>query len=449
MLIVYLAMAAGALVMVTMLRNQLLDSLQQRIIAQSNQVIRQVTVNQPDSATRDAAALNSSGLTQAQVLDGDGRILAESTLLHGFLPLSSTRPKPGSTVRLITDWTGPDGTQRLLVVARGVAAPGGYVVVLAGTTLAPVDRAVGTVQQLLLIGLPVLALTTGLIIYLSTGRALRPVEEIRAQVAALSERDLSARVPVPATHDEIEALARTTNLMLARLESAHTAQRRFVADASHELRSPLATLVASLELAGRQNNLDRTTYQTMQDETARMVRLVDDLLLLARADEVRVQLSREEVDLDEIVDAEGARWAHVSSLRLRVDAEHVRVSGDYAHLARVVRNLVENAMRYADKLVELRLRRDGPRAVIQVSDDGAGVPMADRQRIFERFVRLDPGRSRVDGGSGLGLAIVKELVDAHGGTVEVSDSALGGALFTVRLPADQRLNQVDQAAIPD
>ena len=247
----------------------------------------------------------------------------------------------------------------------------------------------------------------------------------------MSEKDLAERVPVPVARDEVGRLAETMNGMIARLESAQKVQRRFVADASHELRSPLATIGAGLELL---QDSDPGTVRTLRGETERLGRLVDDLLLLARADERGLQPRRDEVDLDELVEAERAR-PYEDGVRTEVRTEPVRVVGDRGQLVRVLRNLVDNAHRHAGAQVVVTLGRDGDQAALDVADDGPGVPADDRSRIFERFVRLDDARARADGGSGLGLAIVAEVVAAHDGKVWVEENPGGGALFRVRLPA--------------
>ena len=306
-----------------------------------------------------------------------------------------------------------------------------HFVVLYAAPLAAVDAAQDTVMFYLMIGVPILIIVAGAATYVFSGRALRPVEAIRARVASMSEKDLAERVPVPVARDEVGRLAETMNEMIARLEQAQNVQRRFVADASHELRSPLATIGAGLELL---HDSDPGTVGALQGETQRLGRLVDDLLLLARADERGLQPRHDEVDLDEIAEAERGR-PYDDGVRTEVHAEHVRVVGDRGQLVRVLRNLVDNARRHARSRVVVTLGREGDRAALDVADDGPGVPASDRIRIFERFVRLDDARARSDGGSGLGLAIVAEVVAAHNGRVWVEDAPGGGALFRVRLPA--------------
>ncbi|MEK6443070.1 sensor histidine kinase [Pseudonocardia sp. T1-2H] len=337
-----------------------------------------------------------------------------------------------------------DGTsQEVQVVAVGFQPFGRPITILAAQPLEPVHKAVDTVKTMVYIGVPILVVIAGFFTYLFAGRALRPVERIRAHVASLTDRDLDRRVPEPVTQDEIGRLAATMNQMLGRLEGAQTNQRRFVADASHELRSPLATISSGLELiaaAHHPDSPDGATVRSMRTEADRLGRLVDGLLLLARADERGLQPRHDEVDLDEIVEAERGRPSDIGGARVGADgvtvrAEPVRVVGDRGQLVRVVRNLVDNARRHAESRVLVTLRREGDRAVVEVGDDGPGVPPEQRTRVFERFVRLDEARARSDGGAGLGLAIVAEVIAAHGGGVEIGESELGGALFRVTLPA--------------
>jgi signal transduction histidine kinase len=352
-------------------------------------------------------------------------------------PLSSLSPQDGQQVVLPkTEVRRADGTPvQAVLVAAGAVSAGDPVVIYMALPLTSVQNATDTVLFYLLFGVPILILVTGISTYYFAGRALRPVEAIRARVAAMSEKDLAQRVPVPGARDEVGRLAETMNAMIGRLQDAQGVQRRFVADASHELRSPLATIATGLELMER-GPTDPGTVTALRGETERLNRLVDALLLLARADERGLQPRREEVDLDEVAESERGRPSD-SLVVAEVHAEPVRVIGDRGQLARVVRNLVDNARRHARSRVIVTVTREASTAMIEVSDDGPGVPAADRGRVFERFVRLDSARARADGGSGLGLAIVAEVVAAHGGTVEVDDAPGGGARFRVRLPATQ------------
>ncbi|MCF7552484.1 HAMP domain-containing sensor histidine kinase [Pseudonocardia sp. WMMC193] len=368
----------------------------------------------------------------------DVQNIGSSDPLPEYPLMSDLLLQPGETDTVDTWVTLNEGKDvEVLVLAKGFEFPptGQHFTVLAAQPVDFLHRAVDTVMAMVLVGIPVLVVLVGGFTYLFAGRALRPVEAIRARVAGLTDRDLGQRVPVPAARDEVGMLAETMNQMLGRLEGSQVIQRRFVADASHELRSPLTTIASGLELLdGTVDEADRSTVHTLRGEAARLDRLVDGLLLLARSDERGLQPHREDVDLDEIVEAERGRPSDVGGVDPEVRADPVRVSGDRAQLVRAVRNLVDNARRHARSRVVVTLVADGASAVVDVADDGAGVPPADRGRVFERFVRLDDARARADGGAGLGLAIVKEIVTAHDGTVEVLDSPLGGALFRIRLP---------------
>ncbi|MBN9791605.1 hypothetical protein DMP17_23795 [Pseudonocardia sp. TMWB2A] len=337
------------------------------------------------------------------------------------------------------DGAGPLETENMMVVGLGVRAFDRPITIYSAQPTDQMHNAVNLVTWLVAGGVPLLVLVAGGFTYLFAGRALRPVEDMRSRVAGMGDKDLSQRVDEPVARDEVGRLARTMNQMLGRIESSQATQRRFVADASHELRSPLATVSTGLELLGSgmpEASADRATVDVLRGEASRLTGLVENLLFLARADERGIAPRREEVDLDEIADAERERPSAETAVAVRVTSEPVRVVGDRGQLVRVLRNLVDNAKRHASSTVAVSVRAEGDLAVIEVDDDGNGVPEADRARVFERFVRLDEARSRGDGGSGLGLAIVAELVAAHGGTVEAASSpALGGARFRVTVPA--------------
>jgi signal transduction histidine kinase len=227
------------------------------------------------------------------------------------------------------------------------------------------------------------------------------------------------------------------NAMLDRLEGAADRQRQFVSDASHELRSPLATIRAKVEVAAiRPETADWPEVGgTVLGEVDRLDELVGDLLQLARLDETGGQLATTtDVDLDELAAAEVRR---LRGLGVAADDSGVgaaRVRGDRAALGRAVRNLADNAARHARAAVAVSVALDEADAVVRVDDDGPGVPAAERERVFERFTRLDEGRARGAGGAGLGLALVRAVAAAHGGSARVVDGPLGGARFELRLP---------------
>jgi signal transduction histidine kinase len=452
---VVLVLAGAALVLLT--DRLLRGSVQETATQQAEVVAQRVAANFEDDVKKNALDATAERGDLVQVLrdydpdgDHDIQVLGASNPLWSLGPMSDDMPPPGEVAVDRSEWvTHRDGiapddplvTEEVLVVAHGTSVKGRDLVVLAAQPLEEVHEAVGTVFSLVLLGVPLLVLVTGTVTYLAAGRALRPVEAIRARVAA-AHGDLSVRVPVPPAHDEVGRLAETMNAVLARLQAAQAAQRRFVADASHELRSPLATIVTGLELLAH-GRTGPDAVEALRGETARLSRLVDALLLLARADERGLRPRREDVDLDEVAQAERRRPS--GGVVPRVHAAPVRVVGDRGQLAQVLRNLVDNACRHARSQVVVVVRRDGPHAVVEVADDGPGVPPAERARVFQRFVRLDHARARADGGAGLGLAIVAEVVAAHGGTVHVGDGPLGGALFRVLLPLPDRPG----APVPD
>jgi signal transduction histidine kinase len=372
-----------------------------------------------------------------QVASGS-QVVAASPGLAGLPPLTPARPAAGATVSASIDGRtiGEHGDSYRLV-AVGVGPSTGADRVIAVQSLAVAENTAALVQRLAAIGIPVLLVVVGAATWSSVGRALHPVEAIRARTAQIQAADLSARVPVPATHDEVASLATTMNAMLGRLEAAAGAQRAFVSDAGHEMRSPVAAIRTEVEVAQRVGVGDGT-FSDVLSETARLERLVDDLLVLARADEAQVPLHRVDVDVDHLVEAERPRLRD-RGLAVSTSIAAARVVADPVALGRVVRNLADNAARHASGRVHLACGRDAavPGAVwIEISDDGPGIPAQDRERVFDRFVRLDEARTRSDGGSGLGLAIVRGLVTAHGGRVTVLDgSVLPGARVRVWLPA--------------
>jgi signal transduction histidine kinase len=310
---------------------------------------------------------------------------------------------------------------------------GATLTVYAGAPLTDEKDAVGTVRSAMLLGLPVLLVVVGGVTWLVTRRALRPVEGIRRQMATITaSEDLSRRVPVPGTRDEVDRLAVTTNETLAALESSVERQRRFVADASHELRSPIASLRTQLEVAAAHPEL--LDLEGAVEDTVRLQDLAADLLLLARLD-AGEKPGAARVDLSALVRSETGRRGEAGRVPVEARIEDgVEVAGSRGQLARVLGNLLDNAWRHAEGSVTVVLRATGGRAVLEVADDGAGVPQAERERIFERFVRLDDARSRDDGGAGLGLAIARDVAHRHGGTLTAGRAPGGGAVFTLVLP---------------
>ncbi|MDQ7809707.1 ATP-binding protein [Amycolatopsis sp. A133] len=300
--------------------------------------------------------------------------------------------------------------------------------VFAGAEIDPEGQAAAdSVQTVLAAGVPAVALLIGVIAWLAVRRSLRPVEAIRGEVAGIGAQDLGRRVPDPRTGDEIARLAGTMNTMLARLDEAVTRQSRFTSDASHELRTPLASLRTQLEvLLAHPGRIDwQQACGNALLDVIRLQDLVADLVLLGKLDHAGPDRQRP-VALSEVVGA-------VVDGRNGIDVEITgtpSVRGHRSRLERLVRNLVDNAQRHAVSRVAVTVSAVDGQVVLAVEDDGPGVPEADRERVFDRFVRLDDARDRDDGGSGLGLAIVADIARAHGGTAAVEDRSR----FVVRFP---------------
>ncbi|MCV7281013.1 HAMP domain-containing histidine kinase [Mycolicibacterium flavescens] len=372
-------------------------------------------------------------IVAVQVIREDGAVVLRSVSAPAapMVPLDDI--DDGLHIAMPQDTT-PFGAIRLS--AQTVDAAGGRFTVLVGEDASTVASTVRTVVVALMVAGPIVVLVSAAATYLLVRRSMRSVDEIRSRVADITTSDLTERVPVPDSGDEIAALAVTMNEMLARIEAGHAAQRRFVGDASHELRSPLTTIVSALEVATAHPELltEELATTTLIPEVQRMKVLVDDLLLLARADERMLSTQRDDIDLDDVAAAEAERLRRETTLDVKATIVPVRVVGDAEALSRVLRNLLDNAARHARTAVEVRVIRSGSAAVLTVSDDGPGIPEQDRLRVFDRFVRLDPDRSRSRGGAGLGLAIVREIVAAHRGTATIAGRPGGGATVIVELP---------------
>ena len=322
------------------------------------------------------------------------------------------------------------------VSGQKVNARSGQYTVLVGGGSEAVEAIVRTVALLVAGTAPIIAGVAATATYRLVRRSLQSVDAIRSRVAEISTSDLAERVPVSTSRDEISALAVTMNEMLARLEAGHQAQQRFLSDASHELRSPLATIISGLEVAEAHPELldAELAVDTLLPEAHRMRVLIEDLLLLARADEQSVVMRKEEVALDELAEVEAARVRREAGCTVHADICPSRLTADPAGMSRMIRNLVDNAVRHANSLIVIEVSSRDRTAILSISDDGPGIAPAERTRVFERFVRLDSDRSRSSGGAGLGLAIVAEVVAAHGGTVSIDDRPGGGTKVTVALP---------------
>ncbi len=373
----------------------------------------------------------------AQVLRPDGTIASTTGLRPGLLtPDELVHARVGQITVPRRDAQGLDLPLRL--TALPVQTPDGAAVLVVGASLEDRDEAVqALVRQLLLVG-PVVLLLVSLGGYLLATAALRPVERMRAEAAAVSGVELGRRLTLPAARDEISRLGETLNEMLARLDDAIERERRFVADASHELRTPLAVLQAELELALRRprpaEELE-TALRSAAEESERLARLAEDLLVLARADEDGLPLRRTTVDTVELLGRVAERFdsSAVAAGRIEVDSHSGAVlDGDPVRLEQALGNLVDNALRHGGEPVVLRAARDGDHVELHVLDAGPGFPTGFLAQAFERFSRADEARGR--GGTGLGLAIVAAIARAHGGTAQAANRSAGGADVWLSLP---------------
>ena len=350
-----------------------------------------------------------------QVLEGSD-VVASSANVAGLGPIAA--PAPEDTVRL----TVPNLAGPFIAASAEGQGPAGAQLVVVGVNIDDVAEARRVVTIALLVGVPLVLLAIGFVTWRTVARTLRPVEEIREEVERISSRELGRRVPVPQRDDEIGRLATTMNRMLERLERSQERRRRFVADAAHELRSPVASIRQQAEVAVEHpetTTLDELAQGVLAEDD-RLQRLVEDLLLLARMDERAPE--PEQVDLDDVVlDTTGVSPG--------------RVRGDRASLERVVRNLLDNAARHARERAAIGVVELDGHVVLAVEDDGPGIDPGDRERALERFVRLDGARDRRTGGTGLGLSIVRDVTTAYGGSVELGDSSLGGLLVRIELPS--------------
>jgi signal transduction histidine kinase len=316
-----------------------------------------------------------------------------------------------------------------MVAAEQVDAEGKSMLIQGRSSLTPTRQAIASLRGLLVPGVPALLLLVALLTWLAVGRALKPVSAIRGKLADITAHDLHRRVPEPDSRDEIAALARTVNATLDRLQTAVEQHKRFVADAAHELRSPLAILRTRLELAGT----EATAAKALTD-VERIQTLTADLLLLARLDAGEPPRDQE-VDLGQVVAEEAAQPRPRPDVRVDLDiAADVLVRGSGGQLKRLTANLVDNAVRHAATTVTVRLTADGSSAALEVADDGPGIPRQHRDVVFDRFTRLDQARARDHGGSGLGLAIARDIATAHHGSLTVAPRTRGGACLRAVLP---------------
>ena len=445
-IVIAVGMAAAAALLVWRVDSVLATNLDATLTRQ----VRDVAADVAKGDANPRVARSAGESTVLQVVDGAGTVISSSGDIDGAPRLFFISPAAsGVTLATVTP-SALDGPYR--VAALAVTSRTGPVTVYVGSPTTPLADSTGELGAALIFGVPTVVALLALVGWLLVGRALRPVDVIRRQAAAIPGTDLQQRLDVPASDDELGRLAQTFNDLLERIATSADRQRRFVADAAHELRTPLSTLRARLEIdlrhppEGESDAKIADTRELSLQQVTRLSALVDDLLQLARLD-ADPRLHRRPVDLDDLAwetvrEAREAGSPHIDTTGI----SPVRVLGDPVALHRVIRNLIRNAVRHADQTVTVRLARGAPAAggrpadstggvaILMIADDGPGIPVADRERVFQRFVRLDEGRARDAGGWGLGLAIVADIVTAHGGRVWIEDNH-PGAKISVELPA--------------
>jgi signal transduction histidine kinase len=418
------ALVVGGVILYAVLATSLTRTVQSEALASAREVALLVDSGRiPDPVP-------ASGAQVVQVLSADNRVLTGSLtadrLTALVTPEEKARAVAGDVVVVAGNRSGLSGSLQVGAVEAG--SPSGRVTVVAALPTADLESATTTLRNLLLVVFPLLLLVCALIAWRVIGAALKPVEELRRGASRMDGSSADERLPVPPTRDEIAALATTLNEMLDRVAAARRTQRAFVADAAHELRSPLATMRTQLEVATRLGEGGRLPADLLP-EVARLSALVEDLLLLARADDDRSgRFAAGPVELGRLVEDVVGRYA---AARVPVRCSVVdglgaaSVEASYDDLYRALANLVDNAVRHATSGVDVALGRTDGSSRISVSDDGHGIPEADRERVFDRFTRLDEARDRDSGGTGLGLAIARELLRRNGAQVALEDAEPG------------------------
>lgn len=363
------------------------------------------------------------------------KTVAAAVRVAKSLPTPAGIPGVAGDVKVTTSLEGPAWKtgSGYVVAGEQVDARGKTVTIQGRSSLAPTQQAIATLWHLLLPGVPGFLLLVALLTWMAVGRALKPVSAIRGKLADITAHDLHQRVPEPDSRDEIAALARTVNATLDRLQTAVEQHKRFVADAAHELRSPLAILRTRLELTAHRTGAPVPAAQVLTD-VDRIQTLTTDLLLLARLDAGEPPRDQE-VDLGQVAAEEAAQTRPRPDVTVAMDiATDVLIRGSGDQLRRLVANLVDNAVRHATTAVTVGLTADDARAVLEVTDDGPGIPREHREIVFDRFTRLDEARDRDRGGSGLGLSIARDIAVAHHGTLSVATTPEPGACLRAVLP---------------
>jgi signal transduction histidine kinase len=440
-LLLFACFAIGGVAFDRVLTQQLNDNLDLRLSEQATERATAVSAGLDPSTQLETIQQE----TAVAVFDAAGVLLAA----RGFgdvEQVADLAPESNQTLELLlieADENEIESNQ-LRVAARTVAD----ITVVVASEATEVQDPVNEVRRLLMIGIPLISLAGGVLLWFIVGRSLQPVERMRRDAQSIADLGAGDRVHQPANSDELGRLAETMNGMLDRLDANAATLRQFVSDSSHEIRSPIASIRARVETA---DPADWTSVRSdVVGEVERVEAIISDLTFLARSDEGRVEYRPERIEIDDVLFAEASRLQQRGTKVDASEVEPIVLVGDRGQIRRVVRNLVDNAERHATNELRLAVHHssdsDVSAIVIDIDDDGAGIATDNRERVFERFARLDESRERSAGGTGLGLAIVRNIVERHGGTVRVLVAPTGGARFRVVLPADVGTGPPDDPA---
>jgi signal transduction histidine kinase len=428
MIVVVAVLFVVALALLQSVKSHLLQQVDRSLVNESTYVQTQLRSHQFPPATTPVGQLG-------QFFSANGTLLGSSTNLQGEPPLIQVN-SAGPTPQLSSIYTRRFGHLRTLEVQLGGRS--GPILVEYQAINQIVD-AENSLTEFLEIVLPILAFVLVGLIWLVVGRAMKPVEVVRRAVADISAKDLDDRLPSPRSGDELNRLVDTMNQMLQRLQAAMKSERRFIADASHELRSPIAAIRGALETSGHTLGGIERSHEVALSALQRLDYMADGLLTLDSIGGPRNGLPLRPIDLDELV------LLQVEELRkgtsLVIDASNVsggQILAREVDMMRIVENLSSNAVRYAEGRIEYGVTERDDQVWLSVTDDGPGIPEPMRHFVFERFARIDNARNWSTGGTGLGLAIVSEIVTAYDGEVWVEAAPSHGARFVVRLPATTR-----------
>jgi heavy metal sensor kinase len=398
-------------------------------------------------AARSTAAELASRQTLLAVYDGRGRLLAEAGREDDItiaLPIIESIPADDDLLQTIVEADDLDDRHRLAIRRAVIPRFNVEYIIVAGTSLEPTDEELESLRGIVASLVPMALIVAGIGGWFLAGRSLSPVVAMADRARQIGVENLSERLPVANPRDELGKLAETFNGLLARLEASIVLQRQFMADASHELRTPVTTARTAASVTLQQPRRDeheyRETMALIEQEMTRLSRIVDDMFTLARADAGSYPVRQTPMYLDEVFD-EVVRASRVvaSTRQITIADSAVRpasFTGDEDLIRRLILNILDNAVRYApsNSAIRIALDRAGDQYVISISDDGPGIPAEVQPRIFERFYRVDAARARPDGGAGLGLALARWIARVHGGDVTLASSSSLGSTFVITLP---------------